>query len=79
MLSTMIGSKEKNLLQKIHHLSFSSGSFVNDYISQKVVHLCYTILTKMLQKTKEAKHYCVIVKNNIEDTLQKIFLALNIQ
>lgn len=53
--------------QKIHNVFFQPGFYVNNGISKKAVHLCYTTLDNLLPKFVAARYHCVIIKRDIKD------------
>lgn len=71
--------KPNDGLRRIHHLSHSRGSSVNDFIPKKASNLRYTSLKKVTEMILRAGRHCVIIKKDIKDAFRNIRIALHVQ
>ena len=71
--------KHDGSLRKIHHLSYPSGSSVNDYITQKSSTLSYSSLHNVFAKIIKAGRHVILIKRDVRDAFRNIPVAPHIQ
>lgn len=58
--------------RKIHHLSYSNGNSVNDYITEEASSLSHTSLHEIFNKVILASRHAVLIKRDIKDAFRII-------
>lgn len=72
-------SKHDGGFWKIHHLSYLKGSLINDHITKKAFILLYTSLQKIFDKVIAVGRHAVLIKQDVKDAFQTIFVARHMQ
>lgn len=69
--------KHNGSLHKIHYLSYSLGSSVNDYITQKFSMLSYSSLHNVFAKIVKARRHVILILD-IQPKLYYVYLTLDL-
>lgn len=67
-------SKLDKYLQKIYHLLYLNSRFINNHITNKMFFISYIFLQKFFIKTLTSEKCSLLIKHNVKNSFQNIFI-----